>query len=203
MIGMKSNYLSGQVFGRVDWISKDSKECGTYVYVRGGGSFKCAVSGPHIEKALANNLIKLGAALTASGEVYARITGGKNPDGSPTAEMVVEAERFLVEPSNVRTRGSMHVIVKGVAKWVNEYRDVVKAFINSNKSDRPSQLTFTVDLAPYIRSMSPEGADRFRAMLTKDREFTLSAPAVVSGYMSNGRAVPSIQVAPLDFKLQG
>lgn len=199
---MRENFLSGQVFGKVDWISPDCSELVTYVRTNRDVSAKCTLTGPCVQAALEQKAIKLGSVITASGEVFVRCTGGMQGN-SPVTEAVVEVSRFLSEPCLTRSRGSIHVNIKGVVMWRSEDGMYLKTFFNSKAPDRPASMTCSVEMGLYLRTMSAEGREAFLQALKPGREFTLTGTGEPTGYISQGKSVPNLKVMTADFKLQG
>jgi hypothetical protein len=199
---MRANLMSGQAHGKVDWISADGSEVGTYIRVSPTTSAKCILVGDSIKQAVANKKIEVGSLVTGFGEVYARCATNLSPAGKPVGELICEAFRVTVEPPTIRSRGSLNVAVKGVVMWCSPDLSHFKTFFNYTTPKKPVQLVCVVELANHFNAMSQSGSERFIEMLKVGRDFTMSGSASVDAYLSHGIYVPVIRLNPGDFKLQ-
>lgn len=201
---LRASVLSGQVYGKVDWITADGRELGMFLRTSEREATRCVVRGPEVEAMLANRIVQKGMMVTAFGEFSARIQR-RTDDNSVMPELLCTAAKVVAEsPREMRLRGSIHANLKGVVMYWDAQRNQIKTFLNAGELGRTEQVTCNVHLTTWMRGLSPEGKERLVAAITKGREYTLSALAEVSYYRdSAGNLIPTLSLLPLDFRLQG
>lgn len=199
------NVLSGQIHGKVDWITQGGREIGMFLRTSDRDSTRCVLRGPEVERLLSNGLVQKGSMVTAYGDLSARCMQ-RNDDGSWMAEVLCTAARVVAETAlEGRVRGSIYANLKGVVMHWDLSNLQVKTFFNPKDTGCPEQVTCSIYLRNWLGGMSEEGQQRFKAMIRSGREFTSSALVEVSSYRSikDGAQIPSLMLLPTDFKLQG
>lgn len=201
---LRASVLSGQVYGKVDWITADGRELGMFLRTSEREATRCVVRGPEVEALLSNRIVQKGMMVTAFGEFSARIQK-RTDDNSVMPELLCTAAKVVAEsPREMRLRGSIHANLKGVVMYWDAQRTQIKTFLNAGEMGRTEQVTCNVHLQNWMRGLTPEGKERLIASITKGREYTLSALAEVTYYRDGtGKLVPTLSLLPLDFRLQG
>lgn len=195
--------LSGQVFGKVDWVTADGKELGMFVKTSDRDSNRVVLQGPEVEQMVKNNLVQKGMMVTAHGEYRARVFTRKT-DGTHTAELLCTAQRVVAEPPREnRMRGVIYALLKGVVMYWDPRTLHLKTYFNSTDPGVASQLTCSLSLQSWLGELAPESKERFVANMRPGREFVSSNVTELSVYESQGQVVPVLKLLPTDFKLQG
>lgn len=198
------NVLSGQVYGKVDWVTHNKREIGMFIYGTGARTTRCIVTGEDVETLLQNNLLLKGMMVTAHGEFYGRVFHRKEND-SYEGELACQASRIVTESAARTNRvcGSVYVTLKGVVMhWDAQYM-LLKTFFNYQEDGRPEQVTCSLALGPYCKSMPEAVRGKFLSSIRAGREFTASCLVDATTYVNRDqKAVPVMQMLPLDFKLQ-
>lgn len=197
--------LTGQFYGKLDWVSNNAPEVGMYIRTSRNTSTRCVLRGPTVETMLTKGLAREGMMATASGTVFARCINRKMNNGDVNSEVVCDTDRLVTEDSTpVRVRGSIHANLKGVLMYWNAETYHAKTFFNFEIPGKPEKLVCSIFLGNWVDSMGPVSRGRFLAAMRVGREFTLSGVAESRGYADrNGSDVPVLSILPLDFKLQG
>jgi len=198
------NVLSGQVYGKVDWISQDKREVGMYIHSSSGKTTRCIVLGSEIQGLLANNMLTKGSMLTAFGEIYGRVFHRKRND-TQEGELVCCASRIVPEvvPIHNRVRGSIACTLKGVIMYWNPAQMQLKSFLNYEEETMPAQLTCSIYLRHWINSMADQSRANFLASLRNGREYTAVCFTEAGVYQGkDGKPVPCLHMLPMDFRLQ-
>lgn len=197
------NVLSGQVYGKVDWVTTDGREFGMFLRTSERLSTRCVMRGPEVERMLSNGIVQKGMMVTAHGEMTARCLQRKD-DGTYMAEVIIEAARVVAEaPREGRLRGAIYANLKGVAMHWDPTTLQLKTFFNYNKPGLPERLTCSLHMKAWLDGMTDDGQARFRATMKTGREFVASALVEVTHYKSKeGVYVPTLLLLPTDFKLQ-
>lgn len=202
---LKSSVLSGQVYGKVDWITADGREIGMFLRTSEREPTRCVVRGPEVEALIANRIVQKGMMVTAFGEFSGRVET-RHDNGSLMPELLCTAAKVVAEaPREMRLRGSVHVNLKGVVMYWDASRNQIKTFLNAGELGRTEQVTCNVYLGAWMQGLTPEGRERLSASIVKGREYTLAALTEVSYYRDtkSNNPVPALMLLPLDFKLQG
>jgi len=201
---LRTSLLSGQVYGKVDWITADGRELGMFLRTSEREATRCVVRGPEVEAMLSNRIVQKGMMVTAFGEFSAR-TVKRTDDGTYMTELLCTAMKVVAEaPREMRLRGSIHANLKGVVMFWDAERTQLKTFLNAGDRGRTEQVTCNVYLGAWMKGLTPEGKEKLSAAIRKGREYTLSALTEVSHYRDNkGDLIPVIALLPLDFRLQG
>ncbi len=200
----RSNVLSCQVYGKVDWVNLDEREVGMFLRISERETTRCVLRGPEVERMLANSLLQKGMMATAHGALSARCMK-RNDDGSWMAEVLCTASRIAAEPAREgRLRGSIYANVKGVVLVWDANTLQLKTFLNPGENGCTEKTTVSLHMKPWVDGMSTDGQERFKAMMRPGREFTASAIVEVSCYRTrDGEQVPLLLLLPTDFRLQG
>lgn len=195
--------LSGQVHGKVDWITANGKEAGLFLRTSQRDATRCVIRGPEIEQLIANNVLQKGMMLTAHGEISARTF--RRAGGEVVPEILCSVSRVLAESQlEHRMRGSLHVTLKGVVMHWDPSRTQIKTFLNKGELGRTEQITCNVYLGNWFQGLTPESRSNLTQSICKGREFTLAALAEVTYYETAAAGItPVISMLPLDFKMQG
>jgi len=199
------NVLSGQVYGKVDWVSQNKREVGMYIHSSSGKTTRCVVTGPEMHGRLANNVLAKGMMLTAFGEVYAR-TFHRKENNTYEGELVCLASRIIPEDASRegRVRGSIACTLKGVVMYWNPALMQVKSFLNFKEEGLPSQMTCSLYLGNWIKAMPEQTRTNFLSSLRAGREYNAMCMAEAAVYRSReGSLVPCLHMLPVDFRLQG
>ena len=202
---LRASIMSGQVYGKVDWITADGREIGMFLRTSEREPTRCVVRGPEVEALIANRIVQKGMMITAFGEFSARVET-RHDNGSLMPELLVTAAKVVAEaPREQRLRGSIHVSLKGVVMYWDTTRSQIKTFLNAGELGRTEQVTCNVYLGAWMQGLTPEGRERLSAAIVKGREYTLAALTEVSFYRDkhSNKPIPSLMLLPLDFKLQG
>jgi len=200
----RANVLSGQVFGKVDWVTSDSREFGMFVRTSQRESSRVVVSGPEAERLLANGVIQKGMMAEAHGTFYARAQK-RHDTGAYMGELVCDAQSVLAEAHrDDRFRSSIYGNMKAVVMYWDPSSAQLKTFFNYTEPGRPKQMTCSLHMKSWLDGMSAESQERFKASLRVGREFTAQALIEVSCYRNrDGDHVPSLMLLPTHFSLQG
>lgn len=198
------NVLSCQVHGTVDWITQDGREFGMYLRGSSNESARCVVRGREAERLIASGVVQKGMLATAFGELSARCMQ-RHDNGLWMAETLCTAARLVVEtPRESRIRGAMNANLKGVVMHWDPNTLQLKTFFNPTPNGSQERFTCSLHMRPWVGGMSPEGQERFKAMMRTGREFTMSALVEASCYKNKeGEQVASLLLLPTDFRLQG
>jgi len=202
---LRASVLSGQVYGKVDWITADGRELGMFLRTSEREPTRCVVRGPEVEALIANRIVQKGMMVTAFGEFSARVET-RHDTGAPMPELLCTAAKVVAEPPREqRLRGSVHVNLKGVVMYWDTTRNQIKTFLNAGEMGRTEQVTCNVYLGSWMGGLSDESRQRLSAAIVKGREYTLAALTEVSFYRekNSNNLIPSLMLLPLDFKLQG
>lgn len=197
--------ISGQVFGKVDWVTADGKEVGMFLKTSDRDSTRCVISGPDVARMVENGSLQKGMMCTAHGEFTARCFQRRDTSVWQ-AELVVKSQRVVAESLREgRMRAAIYCNIKGVVLHWDEKMAQVKTFINYDIPGMPKTITCTLNLRHLLNNMTPDGKERFLEAMKMHREYVASALAEVSCYKSlkEGTMIPSISLLPTDFKLQG
>ena len=197
--------LTGQLYGKLDWVSNNAPEVGMYIRTSGNVSTRCILRGDTVENMLKTGLMREGMMATGSGVIHARCINRKISNGALQAEVVCDIDHLVAEDSTpVRVRGSIHASLKGVVMYWNPETGQAKTFFNFDTPGRPEKLVCSIYLRHWVGGMSNISRGRFLAAMRVGREFTLAGVVEVQGYADrNGTDVPVLSILPLDFKLQG
>lgn len=200
----RANVLSGQVHGKLDWITKDEREAGMFLKTSERESTRVVLRGPEVERMLSNGLLQKGMMVTVHGGLSARCMK-RHDDGSWMAEVLCDASRITAETAREgRLRGSIYANLKGVALHWDAQTMQLKTFLNPGEHGHKEKATVSLHMTPWINGMTAEGQERFKAMMKTGREFTTSAIVEVSCYRSReGEQIPLLLLLPTDFRLQG
>lgn len=199
----RTNVLSGQVYGKVDWVTSDGREFGMFLRTSERDSTRCVMRGPEVERMLANGIVQKGMMATAYGDLSARCLK-RHSDGTDMVEVLCGALRVVAESTiEGRLRGSLYANLKGVVMFWDPKTYQLKTFLNPEPG-RPEHVTCSVHVKAWLAAMPPESRERFIASLRSGREFTTSARVEASTYVNKGGVrVPTLMLLPTDFKLQG
>lgn len=210
MASQREIMLSGQVYGTVDWISRDKRELGMYLTLASGAKkrqIRCVLHGQHVERQLADGVDRKGMTVTAMGPMSARVIYQATNEAH-VAEVLVDADRtmFEVAPAH-RVSGSVEAMLKGVVlNWDLKSR-LLKTFLNRNPniaSPAARNVTISLTLERWMTGMSDAARTNFGTSISKGREFIASAAVEVSHYRTKeGVEVPVLQLLPRWFQLQG
>lgn len=200
----RANVLSGQVYGKVDWVNQDEREVGMFLKTSERIATRCVLRGGEVDRLVGNSLLQKGMMVTAHGELSARCMK-RHDDGSWLSEVLVDASRVAAEqPREGRLRGSIYANLKGVVLHWDPNTLQLKTFLNPGELGRKEKATVSLHMTPWINGMTPEGQERFKAMMRTGREFTTSAIVEVNCYRDRtGEQVPLLLLLPTDFRLQG
>lgn len=197
----RENILTGQVYGTVDWITKDRREIGMFLRPSSARQTRCVLQGPEVERMLANNQIATGMEVTAFGELYGRCVSQTN---GMVPEVVCEACRVTPEhPHERRIPGGIYANMKAVVLFWDAAKLQLKTFFNYKDPGKPEQLTCSVYMRNWVEGMVTDSQQSFLKELRVGRGFTTSAVVEVGQYLSRGKQVPVLQLLPTDFRLQG
>lgn len=202
---LRASVLSGQVHGKVDWITADGREIGMFLRTSERDPTRCVVRGPEVEALIANRVLQKGMMVTAFGEFSARVET-RHDNGSLMPELLCTAAKVVAEaPREQRIRGSIHVNLKGVVMYWDATRNQIKTFLNAGELGRTEQVTCNVYLGAWMQGLNAEGRERLTAAIVKGREYTLAAMTEITYYRekTTNVPIPSLMLLPLDFKLQG
>jgi hypothetical protein len=195
--------LSGQVFGKVDWVTADGKELGMFIKTSDRDSNRVVLQGPEVEQMVKNNLVQKGMMVTAHGEYRARVFTRK-ADNTHTAELLCIAQRVVAEPPREnRMRGVIYSLLKSVVMYWDPRALQLKTYFNYDEPGVASQVTCSLSLQSWLGELAPESRERFVAAMRAGREFVASNVTELSVYESQGQLVPMLKLLPTDFKLQG
>lgn len=196
--------ISGQIYGKVDWVSQDGTEVGLFINSSSRGSTRCIVSGSEAKSMLANRMLSKGMMVSAHGELFARAIY-RQKEKTHIGEVVCEASRIIAEPSrSVRVAGSVHGLLKGVVMHWSPQFNQLKTFINFKEKGKPSQLTCSLFMNNWISALKGEAKDNFVSALKPGRVFTSSCLIEAGVYVDKEDIpIPVLQLLPLDFRLQG
>ena len=197
--------LTGQLYGKLDWVSNDTREVGMFIRTSGNTSTRCVLRGETVENMLKTGHVREGMMATGSGSVYARCLSRRASNGTVQSELVCDIDRLIAEDSTpVRVRGSIYANLKGVVMYWNAETGQAKTFFNFDVPGKPEKLACSIYLKHWVAGMGHVGRSRFLAAMRVGREFTLSGVVETQGYADrNGNGVPVLSILPLDFKLQG
>lgn len=200
----RANVLSGQVYGKLDWVTSDGREVGMFLKTSERVTTRVVLRGPEVERMLANGLLQKGMMVTGHGDMSARCMQRKD-DGSWMAEVLCDASRIAAETAREgRTRGAIYANLKGVALHWDSNTMQLKTFMNPGDQGRREKFTISLHMVPWINGMTADGQERFKAMMRTGREFTASAIVEVNCYRTReGEQVPLLLLLPTDFRLQG
>jgi len=200
----RMNVLSGQINGRVDWVTADGREIGMFVKTSDRAASRCVLAGPEAERMVANNLVQKGMMVTAHGSFHARCFQRRD-DGTDTGELVCTAQRVVAEaPREGRLKSAIYANLKGVAMYWNPETMQLKTFFNYTEPGMPSQVSCSLIMRNWLATLSPDGRARFMDSMRSGREFVTAALAEVSCYRTReGVLAPSLMLLPTDFRLQG
>lgn len=198
------NVLSGQVYGKVDWVTSDGREFGMYLRSSEREATRCVLHGPEVERMLANGVVQKGMMVTAYGEFSARCQK-RHDDGTWMAEVLCNPSRVVAETAREgRLRGAIYANLKGVVMHWDADSLQLKTYFNPEPGVRTERLTCSVHMKSWTAGMTAEGKERFTATMRTGREFTVSALVETSCYRSKtGDQVASLMLLPTDFRLQG
>ena len=197
--------LSGQVFGKVDWVTADGHEIGMFLKTSDREANRCVIGGPEVKRMVANNIVQKGMMVTAHGEFHAR-SFQRRDDNTNVGELICTAQRIVAEaPREGRLRGAIYANMKGVVMYWDATTMQLKTFFNYTEPGMPKQVTVSVHMRNWLAGMAPDSQQRFKESIRAGREFVTSALLEVSCYRSakDGLYVPSLMLLPTDFKLQG
>lgn len=199
------NVLSGQVYGKVDWVTADGREFG--MFLRSSAereATRCVLHGPEVERMLANGIVQKGMMVTAHGEISARCQK-RADDGTWMAEVLCSPSRVVAETAREgRLRGAIYANLKGVAMHWDATTMQLKTYFNPEPGGRTDRLTCSIHMKPWLSGMSEVGLERFKDSMRVGREFTVSALIETSCYRTRtGETVASLLLLPTDFRLQG
>jgi len=201
---LKKNVLSGQVYGKVDWVTANGQEIGMFLRTyEQRAPVRCGLRGAEVERMLGNQLLQKGMMVTAQGEYSARCFQRKD-NNLWVSEVLCTAHRIVAESSiEHRLKGSIYANLKGVIMHWDDSNQTLKTYLNPEPG-RPETVTCSILIKNWLNTMRPEGRERFIGALRKGREFTTSALIEASNYKGRDNVqVPSLMLLPLDFKLQG
>lgn len=198
------NVLSGQVYGKVDWVTADGREFGMFLRSSEREATRCVMHGPEVERMLANNVVQKGMMVTAYGEFSARCQK-RNDDGTWMAEVLCSANRVVAESGReARIRGAIYANLKAVAMHWDADTLQLKTYFNPEPGVRTDRLTCSIHMKSWMAGMSAESQERFKATMRIGREFTVSALVEASSYRTKaGEQVATLLLLPTDFRLQG
>jgi len=198
------NVLSGQVYGKVDWVTADGREFGMFLRSSEREVTRCVLHGPEVERMLANGIVQKGMMFTAHGDFSARCQK-RNDDGTWMAEVLCNPTRVVAETSREgRIRGAIYANLKGVAMHWDSATLQLKTYFNPEVGVRTDRLTCSIHMKPWLAGMTPEGQERFKAAMRVGREFTVAALVEASCYRTKvGDTVASLLLLATDFRLQG
>lgn len=198
------NVLSGQVYGKVDWVTADGREFGMFLRSSERDATRCVMHGPEVERMLANGVVQKGMMVTAYGEFSARCQK-RNDDGTWMAEVLCNPTRVVAETAREgRIRGAIYANLKGVAMHWDVNTLQLKTYFNPEEGVRTDRLTCSVHMKPWLAGMTAEGQERFKTAMRVGREFTVAALVEASCYRTKaGETVASLLLLPTDFRLQG
>ncbi len=199
------NVLSGQVHGKVDWVTSDGREFGMFLRSSADrDATRLVLNGPEVERMLANGIVQKGMQVTAYGELSARCQK-RNDDGTWMAEVLCGATRVVAETAREgRLRGSIHANLKGVAMYWDAASMQLKTYFNAAPGASTGGMTCSVHMKMWLAGMSEASKEKFLATMRVGREFTVSALVETSCYRTRtGETVPSLMLLPTDFRLQG
>ncbi len=198
------NVLSGQVYGKVDWVTSDGREFGMYLRSSEREATRCVLHGPEVERMLSNGVVQKGMMVTAYGEFSARCQK-RHDDGTWMAEVLCNPSRVVAETSREgRLRGAIYANLKGVVMHWDAESLQLKTYFNPEPGVRTERLTCSVHMKSWTAGMTAEGKERFKATMRTGREFTVSALVETSCYRSKtGEQIASLMLLPTDFRLQG
>lgn len=196
--------LSGQIFGKVDWVTADGREIGMFLKTSDRDSSRCVLCGAEVERMVANNIVQKGMMVTAHGEFHAR-SFQRRDDGTNVGELVCKAQRIVAEaPREGRLRGAIYANMKGVVMYWDPTTMQLKTFFNYTDPGMPKQVTCSIHMRNWVAGMLPDNQQRFKESIRVGREFVTAAMLEVSCYRTrDGLVVPSLMLLPTDFKLQG
>lgn len=203
----KLNVLSGQAFGKVDWVTQDGRELGMFLKLSTRDRTRVVLRGKEVERVIGNHLVQKGQMVTAHGELSARCMQRKD-DASWMSEVLLTASKVHVEKPDqekeVRLGGSLYANLKGVILHWDPKTMQLKTFLNKTDPGRTEQVTVSMHMTPWINGMSAEKREKFMDSLKSGREFTTSACTEVDSYQPrNGERTPVLLLLPTDFRLQG
>jgi hypothetical protein len=198
------NVLSGQVYGKVDWVTADGREFGMFLRSSERDATRCVLHGPEVERMLANGIVQKGMMVTAYGEFSARCQK-RNDDGTWMAEVMCNPNKVVAETGREgRLRGAIYANLKAVAMHWDADTMQLKTYFNPEPGVRTDRLTCSVHMKTWMAGMSAESQERFKANMRVGREFTVSALVETSCYKARtGEHVASLLLLPTDFRLQG
>lgn len=198
------NVLSGQVYGKVDWVTADGREFGMFLRSSDREATRCVLHGPEVERMLANGIVQKGMMVTAYGEFSARCQK-RNDDGTWMAEVLCNPTRVVAETGrDARLRGAIYANLKAVAMHWDAETLQLKTYFNPEPGVRTDRLTCSIHMRSWLGGMSAEGKERFKATMRVGREFTVSALVETTTYRTrDGEQVASLLLLPTDFRLQG
>ncbi|MBK3780134.1 hypothetical protein G3A43_07675 [Paraburkholderia aspalathi] len=196
--------LSGQIFGKVDWVTADGREIGMFLKTSDREASRCVLAGPDVERMVANNIVQKGMMVTAHGEFHAR-SFTRRDDGKDVGEVVCTAQRLVAEaPREGRLRGAIYANMKGVVMHWDANTLQLKTFFNYTEPGKPKQVTCSIHMRNWLAGMTPDGQQHFKDAMRVGREFVTAALLEVSCYRNReGVVVPALMLLPTDFKLQG
>jgi hypothetical protein len=196
--------LSGQVFGKVDWVTADGREIGMFLKTSDREASRCVLVGQDVERMVANNIVQKGMMVTAHGEFHAR-SFTRRDDGKDVGEVVCKAQRIVAEaPREGRLRSAIYANMKGVVMHWDANTMQLKTFFNYTEPDKPKQVTCSLHMRNWLAGMTPDGQKHFKDAMRVGREFVAATMLEVSCYRNReGVVIPSLMLLPTDFKLQG
>jgi hypothetical protein len=198
------NVLSGQVYGKVDWVTSDGREFGMFLRSSEREATRCVMHGPEVERMLSNGIVQKGMMVTAYGEFSARCQQ-RHDDNTWMAEVLCNPNRVVAETGReARIRGAIYANLKAVVMHWDADTGQLKTYFNPEPGGRTEKLTVSVHMKAWLAGMSADGQERFKAMMRVGREFTVSALVEASTYRTRaGEQVASLLLLPTDFRLQG
>lgn len=188
------NVISGHAFGIVDWF--DEREAGFYLQGGDGRKSRVVVEGREITRILANNAIKKGHSVTASGVPMVRMRGEQ-------PILVYQADQVVVEPRDQRVGNCTAAVLKGVVLYWDPEREILKTFFNEGSGPSKNSVVCSIKIQNYLAGMGEAARERFKASLRHGREFMTQASAEASSYKTNEGPKPVLQLLAHTFQLLG
>lgn len=198
---MSQTVLTGMVYGKVDWITKDGSEFGMFVRVNESKSTRVVLGGQEAVQAIESGIVQKGMMVVGTGSISARCfqrTGSTEIE----AEVYFDTETIEAEPpSEGRLRGSINSCLKGTVMFWDPKTWMFKTYLNF--PDRQS-VAVSLNMRPWVSGLSSQSQERFIAAVRQGRDFTAMSMVDASGYKTNsGVLSASLNLLPTHFQLHG
>jgi hypothetical protein len=196
--------VSGQVYGRIDWVTSNKKEVGMFLRSFNHKQTRCILVGPVIEQLASCGALMKGMLINAHGEFFARHFVRRETN-EPEGELVCHAAGIASEPMrHGRLAGAIHAVLKGRVDYWDPRFHQIKTYLGvTPQSKTTNDFTCVVALDGLARRMPVESLEKTIQSLAEGKEFITSCLVQAYAYTdSRGRHVPALRLLPSNFTLQ-